>query len=126
MSGSVDQTVRVLCVENTTISSSKQSSWPVTSFGGFKFGLDNSHLTGNVKPHDASQIIYIDPEFCWPKPIDNFRLTDTPFDFSSVRSYKLYNSSLQNSNYMFPAVRAVNVPGQCESFRVRCADWIDS
>ncbi|KAI3710709.1 hypothetical protein L2E82_40498 [Cichorium intybus] len=50
----------------------------------------------------AEQIIYIDPEFCRPKRIDDFHLTGTPFDFSSVRSYKFYNCSLQKSNYMFP------------------------
>ncbi|CAI9274520.1 unnamed protein product [Lactuca saligna] len=52
----------------------------------------------------GAQIIYIDPEFCRPKRIGDFRLTGTPFDFSSVRSYNFYNCSLQKSNYMFPAV----------------------
>ncbi|KVH90007.1 RING-H2 finger protein ATL22-like [Cynara cardunculus var. scolymus] len=52
----------------------------------------------------VSQVIYIDPQFCRPNRIVDVNLTDTPFDFSSVRSYTFYNCSLQNFGFMYPAV----------------------
>ncbi|XP_071707303.1 putative RING-H2 finger protein ATL21A [Rutidosis leptorrhynchoides] len=52
----------------------------------------------------VSQVLYIDPEFCQPNRITDFNLTNTPFDFSSVRSYTFYNCSLQSFGFMYPAV----------------------
>ncbi|XP_023770191.1 putative RING-H2 finger protein ATL21A [Lactuca sativa] len=52
----------------------------------------------------VSQVIYIDPEFCRPNRIVGVNLTDTPFRFSTLRSFTFYNCSTQNYGFMYPAI----------------------
>ncbi|KAI7725278.1 hypothetical protein M8C21_026076 [Ambrosia artemisiifolia] len=61
-----------------------------------------SHLVNRI--NYVSQVIYIDPGFCQQKKINGFNLTDTPFEFSNIRSYIFYNCTYQNIGFMYPAV----------------------
>ncbi|MFS7913763.1 putative transcription factor C2H2 family [Helianthus anomalus] len=61
-----------------------------------------SHIVNRI--NYISQVIYIDPDFCETKKIKGFNLTDTPYDYSSVRSYSFYKCTTQNFGFMYPAV----------------------
>ncbi|KAK9065163.1 hypothetical protein SSX86_016546 [Deinandra increscens subsp. villosa] len=52
-----------------------------------------------------SQAIYIDSDFCRLNEINSFNVANTPFDFSSQRSYTFYNCSLRDLGIMYPAVQ---------------------
>ncbi|KAI7753770.1 hypothetical protein M8C21_011689 [Ambrosia artemisiifolia] len=90
-------------------------------FPGFDLSCNNQNHTIIQLPSSSrsyvvnrinyvSQVIYIDPNFCERNGISDFNLTDTPFDFGSIRSYTFYNCSLQSFGFMYPAV-----PFQCLS-----------
>ncbi|KAI3819210.1 hypothetical protein L1987_13035 [Smallanthus sonchifolius] len=74
------------------------------------------NLTPPASPNESTRVskishtVDIDFEYRRPKQIGDFGLTGTPSNFSSIRSYRFYNSSLQKSDSDF---KFLEVPLRC-------------